>query len=86
MMNDALSRPGQGFHIGYQWNGGIRAMSKHHPTQGPYRIRTQCWNQCNKQAPSQPKCLSDIDDDGSRPHPVGGYIMGLGADARAGGK
>ena len=44
MMNNTLSRPCLGFHIGYQCNGGIRVMSKHHPTQGPYRIQMQCWD------------------------------------------
>ena len=41
----ALStRPGQGCHIEYECNGGIRAKSKYRPSQGPYRIRMQWWH------------------------------------------
>ena len=43
MINDAFSRPGQGCQMGCKCNGGIRAMSKHHPGQGPYQVRMQWW-------------------------------------------
>ena len=68
MMNDALSRLGQGFHIGYECDGGTRAMSKHHPSHCPYRIRMQWWDEGNAQAPSQPRSVSDMGDDGIRRH------------------
>ena len=68
MMNDALSRPGQGLHIGYECNGGIRAMSEYHPSQGPYRLRMQWWDVGNEQVPSQPRYVSDMGGDGIDRH------------------
>ena len=42
MINDALSWPCQGCHSGHKGIGGKRAMSKYHPSQGPYQKRMQC--------------------------------------------
>ena len=65
-INDALSRLAGNCNIGSECNGGVKAMSKYHPSQGPYRIRMQWWDEGHEPAPSQPRSVSDMADDGSR--------------------
>ena len=61
-----MAGPGLPYRIRMQGYGEV--FSTYHPSQGPYQIQLQWWDDGHEQATFQPRSVSDMAADGSRRH------------------